>query len=231
MAKQYFVQQGDNLGKIANKFYNDRSLYKKLAEYNGILNPNMIMVGQALEIPSKRELLGGVPVSLPDTVEVKPPHGLEQILDYFGNIYEFIREDGTLNETDWQRRFLKRVDLPFPLKLSWNTSQSVTRLFCHKKVAEVFQEAFETIEKERLKSQVKTYGGCYSYRAKRSSGKLSTHSWGIAIDLNPNSNPMGKAGDMNPDIVEIFRRFGFKWGGDWSGSGKDPMHFQFCTGY
>ena len=91
---------------------------------------------------------------------------------------------------------------------------------------------FTTIEKEGLKDQVKRFGGCYNYRKKRGNDiKLSTHSWGIAIDLNPATNRMGTPGDMHPDIVEIFRKAGFKWGGDWPRGGKDPMHFQFCTGY
>jgi len=76
-----------------------------------------------------------------------------------------------------------------------------------------------------------TYGGCFNFRAKRSSSKLSTHSWGIALDLNPETNGMGREGDMAPGIVEVFESFGFTWGGRWSGAGKDPMHFQFCSGY
>lgn len=58
MARQYIVQKGDTLGKIANEFYSKAALYKKLADYNGILNPDQIITGQVLEIPSKRELLG-----------------------------------------------------------------------------------------------------------------------------------------------------------------------------
>jgi hypothetical protein len=98
-------------------------------------------------------------------------------------------------------------------------------------VGSSYPSVFEAIEEEGLRSMVKTFGGCFNFRSKRTGNKLSTHCWGIAIDLNPETNQQGITGDMDPGIVEVFRRFGFKWGGDWVGKSKDPMHFQFCTGY
>ena len=78
-----------------------------------------------------------------------------------------------------------------------------------------------------LQSKCDIYGGCYVHRAKRTSTKLSCHSWGIALDIRPATNAMGTPGDMDPAIVKIFRDHGFKWGGDF----KDPMHFQYAKGY
>lgn len=231
MARQYIVQKGDTLGKIANEFYSKAALYKKLADYNGILNPDQIITGQVLEIPSKRELLGVVPQPVSSDTELAAPNGLGQILDVFGNIFECIQDDGNLNEQRWHQEYFARARLPFSIPLSWDPTNYVTRLMCHKKLVEVFGEVFAAIEGEDLRDEITSYGGCYNFRSKRSSGKLSTHSWGIAIDLNPHSNPMGSPGDMHPGIVEIFRDHGFKWGGDWPRRYKDPMHFQFCTGY
>jgi hypothetical protein len=57
------------------------------------------------------------------------------------------------------------------------------------------------------------------------------HGWGIAIDLNPETHLSGAVGDMDAVVIEIFRRAGFEWGGDWQGKTRDPMHFQFCAGY
>jgi hypothetical protein len=42
---------------------------------------------------------------------------------------------------------------------------------------------------------------------------------------------MGTVGDTDARLVELFEGFGFLWGGRWPGRGKDPMHFQYCTGY
>lgn len=47
----YIVQAGDSLSKIAAKY---NTTYQKLAEYNGISNPNIIRVGQKIKIPSAR---------------------------------------------------------------------------------------------------------------------------------------------------------------------------------
>lgn len=46
---EYVVQRGDTLSKIAQKY---NTTYQKLAEYNGISNPNNINVGQVIKIPN-----------------------------------------------------------------------------------------------------------------------------------------------------------------------------------
>ncbi|MCM1382792.1 MAG: LysM peptidoglycan-binding domain-containing protein, partial [Muribaculaceae bacterium] len=45
----YTVVSGDTLSKIASKY---GTTYQKLAEYNGIANPNIIRVGQQVKIPN-----------------------------------------------------------------------------------------------------------------------------------------------------------------------------------
>ncbi len=229
MGRKYIVQKGDTLAKIAKLSYGDAQLANKLAGYNGILNLDLILIGQTLEIPSKRELQGTAPEpSMP--TELIVPNGFEEVVATFGNILDFLKEDGNL-DSRWETEYLGSARLPFPISLSWDRSKMVQNLYCHKKMIEIFSEVFGAIQGEGLKEKVKTYGGCFNFRSKRTSTKFSTHSWGIAIDLNPETNPQGKPGTMDLGVVEVFRRFGFKWGGDWSGSSKDPMHFQFCTGY
>ena len=102
---------------------------------------------------------------------------------------------------------------------------------CHKLLQPVFEMAFQAILDAGLRSQVTSFGGCFSFRPQRMGAKLSTHSWGIAIDLNPESNQQGTAGKMDARIVSIFQDLGFTWGGEWHGRARDPMHFQFCCGY
>jgi len=49
----YTVQSGDTLSEIAQKFYGDgsRDSYMKIAQANGLDNPDLIRVGQKLQIP------------------------------------------------------------------------------------------------------------------------------------------------------------------------------------
>ena len=225
----YRVKAGDTLAKIAKRFYEDPNLAKELAHYNGMLNPDLLLVGQTLQVPSKKELIG--PAQPPVTpAGLQPPHGLEAIKATFGDINAYLTDDGTPDPA-WQSEHMTRIPLPFPVPLSGDRSKVVTRIYCHVKWQDFIPEVFATLEREGLKDQIKTFGGCFNFRSKRTADKFSTHCWGIAIDLNPETNQQGTAGDMNEDVVEIFRRFGFKWGGDWAGKSKDPMHFQFCTGY
>ncbi len=232
MARIYIVQKRDTLSKIARLQYGDAGLAAQLSSYNGIRDPDLIQVGQRIEIPSRRELEGrspsaGPPVSSP---ALQPPHGLEQVLATFGDIYGYLRDDGT-PEPRWETEQLGRAPLPFALSVSCDRTRTTTSLYCHRKLIPVFVDVFAAIEREGLRDRLITYGGCYTFRPKRTSNKFSTHSWGIAIDLNPETNAQGTAGDMDEEVVAIFQRFGFTWGGEWSGKIKDPMHFQFCTGY
>jgi hypothetical protein len=152
------------------------------------------------------------------------------VLGTFGDIYAFIRDDGTVDPA-WEAKSITRAPLPFAIPLDWDASKSATGIRCHRLLAPLFVEVFRRVVEAGLKPAVQTYGGCYQFRAKRNGSKPSTHSWGIAIDLNARSNAMGTAGDMDPRLVELMEGLGFVWGGRWSGKGKDPMHFQYCSAY
>lgn len=50
--QKYTVAPGDTLSKISQHFYGSPNHYMKIAEANGIENPNLIQVGQELKIPA-----------------------------------------------------------------------------------------------------------------------------------------------------------------------------------
>ncbi len=179
------------------------------------------------------EKLQVTPSMIPSAANEPPqvaPHGLDEIIASFGDIHEYVGADGQL-EAQWQVDFLARVSLPFSLRLSWDPSRAITQMTCHRRVTRAFASVFSCIQERGLQDRITSFGGCFAFRPQRTGSKLSAHCWGIAIDLNPESNQQGAPGNMDTGVVEIFRHAGFEWGGDWRGKTRDPMHFQFCTGY
>lgn len=168
--------------------------------------------------------------AMSSTPQIMPPRGLQEIVSSFGDIFDFLHADGSLDPR-WESEMLTRITLPFPLPLSWNPDLMVGQLRCHKLLADVFSQVFSEIEQQGLAGRVHSLGGCFSFRTQRAGAKMSTHAWGIAIDLDTANNAQGTAGAMDPGIIAIFRAAGFTWGGDWMGKRRDPMHFQFCSGY
>ena len=80
-------------------------------------------------------------------------------------------------------------------------------------------------------------------------GSWSEHAYGEAVDLNPIENPYTGCGQtrarssrpylnrawhrpgmVTAAVVEAFRSVGWGWGGSWTGSTKDYMHFS-ATGH
>ena len=119
------------------------------------------------------------------------------------------------------------------------------RIVCHELLEETLQSVFDKIFSECAEYYL-SCGGCYANRAKRGSHKISTHAWGIAVDLNVPYNPLSLQYEQllsryskdklkyiftpTHPIVKIFEEHGFLWGGDFKGR-KDGMHFQFAKGY
>jgi hypothetical protein len=168
-------------------------------------------------------------LEIPELV-VQPPVGLAAVVREFGDIGPYVRSDGCL-DSRWEAVQLASVALPFGLVLAWDHSKTVSSFRCHRRLTGLFSDLFDRIVETGLASKIRSFGGCFMFRPQRTGAKLSTHCWGIAIDLNPETNQLGTIGDMDAGVVRVFRDAGFEWGGGWFGRGRDPMHFQFCSGY
>jgi hypothetical protein len=102
----------------------------------------------------------------------------------------------------------------------------------------------ETIDKydyDDKKSVLSNNSSSYNFRFVSDSNKLSDHAIGLAIDINPEQNPWlhpsainkfpyipGEKGtiESNSEIVNIFKKYGWSWGGGW----KNPDYQHFFKG-
>ena len=161
-----------------------------------------------------------------------------------------------------------RADLRYLRVLHYNKDREVLEgeLICHKNIANdllaIFQELYKAaypIERMVLideydaddeASMRANNTSAFNFRPASGMSRLSSHSTGMAIDINPLYNPLVKErggrtlfypstagayidrtkyfpykiekGDL---CVRLFKKYGFSWGGDWRSS-KDYQHFE-----
>ena len=101
---------------------------------------------------------------------------------------------------------------------------------CHRIMIPQLSAALGEIQRAGFASEIRPgdYAGCYVPRFIDRDPRrgLSMHAFGLAVDLNVSTNQLGTRGNMHPDVVRIFEKWGFRWGGWWSR--PDPMHFELA---
>lgn len=106
----------------------------------------------------------------------------------------------------------------------------ITKIYCNKDIHGPLLAALTEVHTKGLSPVLKTFDGCFNIRAVRGSSNMSTHAYGLAVDINASINPLASThGDFTKhlDVVDCFKSQGFDWGGDWNGR-KDSMHFSYA---
>lgn len=139
----------------------------------------------------------------------------------------------------WEDANLTRITPPWQMVLAWDPKTIVKTITIHKKcapsLATVLLMIWEHYGRDQAAIQLarlNLFGGSYNFRLMRGSPKLSMHSYGCAIDLDPDNNRFGriwkdKAGMIPKPAIEAFQQEGWTWGGAWAY--PDSMHMQSCT--
>lgn len=117
----------------------------------------------------------------------------------------------------WVREYIRTEEVPI-----------LGRVTCNKAYLPQLRAALTEVVQRGLASKINPgeYAGCYypRYIGRDPANGLSLHSWGIAVDLNVPGNLRGTRGEIDREVVRIFKKWGMAWGGDWSYT--DPMHFE-----
>jgi hypothetical protein len=111
------------------------------------------------------------------------------------------------------------------------------KIYCNRDLVLPLKNAFKNLIERGFVNELKTYDGCFNIRKKRGLNSMSLHSWGIAIDVNSFSNPLGLTRSqiiakgltpLSEGFLKCFRDAGFDCGADWQRR-PDFMHMQLAS--
>jgi hypothetical protein len=117
--------------------------------------------------------------------------------------------------------YLVTLNLPYPMRLAWDTDTTVIRIRCHRlikdKLSAVFNDLLEHYGLAEIKRLgIDLFGGCFAFRKMRGGNDYSRHSWAIAIDLDPARNSLKAtsrtaqfAKPAYKPMIDIFYKHGF----------------------
>lgn len=155
------------------------------------------------------------------------PDGFKQVLGEFGDIFKFVKDDGTLSP-EWEHLNIVRIVLPEAVPYASNPAIPITRIAVHRLIADQTSAMLAEVYKMGLWWTLGPYGGGYIYRPNRNAPtRVSLHAFGIAFDWDPDKYPNKSHRRRYPGLKTITARYGFMWGEDFIHT-KDPMHMQYA---
>ena len=137
---------------------------------------------------------------------------LDEAIQRYGPLdyrYQWDRKDEWLVDFDFAKY---GVDVRHSAKVNKDMYIPLTRVM-------------ERLKYHNLLKEIQTLNGCFNPRSVRGFHRPSTHAYALACDFNAH---LGRGVRFSKKFVEIWRQEGFCWGGDWSKSRYDPMHFSYA---
>ena len=146
------------------------------------------------------------------------------------------------NSPEFHEYFGRRADnlvtisAPFDLKIAWDLRTRTQRLTCHRQVAESLTKVLENVRNAYGENDIKAlrlnyFGGAFNNRLMRGGTSWSTHSWGIAVDFDPDRNQLRWGRDKASFAHPVYDEWWRCWEEEgWVSLGKrknfDWMHIQ-----
>ncbi|WP_020179802.1 M15 family metallopeptidase [Methylopila sp. M107] len=129
-----------------------------------------------------------------------------------------------------------QIALPFPMKLAWDKTKTVSRMTLHTKVAPSALRVLNRSKDHYGETGIRElgldlFGGSLAVRKMRGGSSYSMHSWGIAIDFDPERNQLRWGRDRARLAKDDAVRFWQFWEEEgWVSLGRarnyDYMHVQ-----
>lgn len=194
----------------------------------GMVPDNAVIISTAITSPEKvtkplKAMLGAT--ASVQRLDVVARYGLDPLAAQFANVV------GTVAEAVGRYSYRVLGGGMIAPDSGWVSSHIVTdtvpilgRVTCNRLLFPQLKAALAEVVQEGLASTIHSTAGCYYPRFIAGTTSLSNHAFGLAIDINAPENARGTAGQMNRQVVAIFERWGFTWGGVWHYT--DPMHFE-----
>ncbi len=149
---------------------------------------------------------------------------------------DWLFPDGVPSSPKEMQKYLTQITVPI---INKNGKAATMILTVHKKLATEIKKVFEDMKRAGFKIKPEETAG-YNWRTMASNSyRVSHHSYGCVVDVNWTSNgasytswgyhPGEDKFSVTKEIVNIWKRHGFYWGGDWSTAYFDPMHFTYTN--
>jgi hypothetical protein len=141
------------------------------------------------------------------------------------------------NQLQFERQHMVVWNVPADIRKSIPALPA--RIYCNKVIVAPLGNAFRRTIAAGVHTEIKTYDGCFVVRKQRGSNAISTHSFGLAVDMNAAWNPLVR--NVTPatraklrkqkvqwseKFLDCWRQTGWNCGADWINS-LDGMHFQY----
>lgn len=146
--------------------------------------------------------------------------------------WKYLFPDGVPTSSSQMEKYLVSVKLNI---LNEKGEKDTITLRIHKKLASEVEAVFD--EMVAIGFKIKKSGtSSYNWRTKRGSSNISIHAYGAAIDINADDNPYKNRSGYKPgvneyavtdEVIKIWKKHGFNWGGYFSDAYFDAMHFTY----
>ncbi|WP_114750570.1 peptidoglycan-binding domain-containing protein [Pleomorphovibrio marinus] len=167
-----------------------------------------------------------LPIWRPD--EIKSLHPNRWPIQHSQAFHDLYGERGEHN--------LTAIRVPYPMMVSWEPYSTVRTIRCHNKVAESLEKILVKVrdtygENDIKKLRLNLFGGCFNNRRMRQGQNWSMHAWGVALDFDPENNPLSAGRDRATFAKADYEEWWKCWEEEgWTSLGKrlnfDWMHVQ-----